>query len=80
MKEAMGSNEQVLEYLKDCINTLQTDTHACYRAHHDLPTPLLAEVDAVSPIDLIRYLLPVPGFLDDLIIVPAGMVFLSGLG
>jgi hypothetical protein len=41
---------------------------------------VLVEVDAISSFDPIPYF-PVPIFRDDLVITPAGMVFiLSGLG
>jgi uncharacterized membrane protein YkvA (DUF1232 family) len=59
---------------------LQEDVYALYLAYQDRGTPwyakgiLLAVVAyALSPIDLIPDFIPVLGYLDDLIIVPAGV-------
>ena len=70
----------MLECLKKRVSTLQTDTYALYLAYRDPRTPRLAKFTAllvvayaVSPIDLIPDFIPLLGYLDDLIIVPAGI-------
>jgi len=59
---------------------LQHDTYALLLAYRDRRVPLYAKVwlalviaYALSPIDLIPDFIPVIGYLDDLIIVPAGI-------
>jgi uncharacterized membrane protein YkvA (DUF1232 family) len=80
MKGAMEKNKTVLDRLKKRARSLQTETYALYLAYRDPRTPWLAKVlallvvaYAVSPIDLIPDFIPVLGYLDDLIIVPAGI-------
>lgn len=67
--------------LKAWARTVKTDVMALYIAMKDRRTPLLAKVIAVSvvgyalsPIDLIPDFIPVIGYLDDLLIVPLGIV------
>jgi uncharacterized membrane protein YkvA (DUF1232 family) len=62
---------------------LKSETQALYHAARDPRTPWYAKVFAIliigyalSPIDLIPDFIPVLGYLDDLIIVPAGIVLL----
>ncbi len=62
---------------------LKSEIHALYLAARDPRTPWYAKVLAVliigyalSPIDLIPDFIPVLGYLDDLIIVPAGIALL----
>jgi uncharacterized membrane protein YkvA (DUF1232 family) len=69
--------------LKEKARQLKTDTHALYLAYKDPRVPWYAKVFvaivvayALSPIDLIPDFIPVLGYLDDLIIIPAG-IYLS---
>ncbi len=62
---------------------LRNEIHALYFATKDPRTPWYAKVlaaliigYALSPIDLIPDFIPVLGYLDDLIIVPAGIALL----
>ncbi len=62
---------------------LKSEVYALYLASRDPRTPWYAKVFAafvigyaLSPIDLIPDFIPVVGYLDDLIIVPAGIVLL----
>nr|WP_306263371.1 YkvA family protein [Pararhizobium sp. IMCC3301] len=71
----------MLERLKAWARTIKTDVIALYIAVKDTRTPLLAKLIAVSvvgyalsPIDLIPDFIPVVGYLDDLLIVPLGIV------
>jgi uncharacterized membrane protein YkvA (DUF1232 family) len=70
----------MLDNLKARAHALKTDTLALYFAFRDPRTPLAAKLVAIltvayafSPIDLIPDFVPVLGYLDDLIIVPAGI-------
>lgn len=69
-----------LATLKQRARDLEADAYALYLVARDPRTPwyvrlLVAAVAAyaVSPIDLIPDFIPVIGYLDDLIIVPAGL-------
>jgi len=69
-----------LESLKQRAKTLRRDTVAVYFASRDPRTPWYARVLAVviavyafSPIDLIPDFVPVLGYLDGLILIPAGI-------
>ena len=71
----------MLTSLKQRARGLKRDTYALYLACRDPRTPWYAKAFAgaivayaLSPIDLIPDFLPVIGYLDDLIIVPAGLV------
>ena len=62
---------------------LKSDTYALYLAYKDPRVPWYAKIFAaivvayaLSPIDLIPDFIPVLGYLDDLIIIPAG-IYLS---
>jgi uncharacterized membrane protein YkvA (DUF1232 family) len=64
--------------LKDTAQKLKTDFPAVYIALRKKETPLIAKICAcitvgyaLSPIDLIPDFIPVLGYLDDLIILPA---------
>jgi uncharacterized membrane protein YkvA (DUF1232 family) len=66
--------------LKKWARALKRDVHAVYLAARDPRTPwyakalaLLVAGYALSPIDLIPDFIPVVGYLDDLILVPAGI-------
>ena len=70
----------MLEKLKSRARALETETYAIYLAARDPRTPWFAKAlvfliiaYALSPIDLIPDFIPVFGYLDDLIIVPAGI-------
>ena len=65
--------------LKEKTRQFKTDTYALYLAYKDPRVPWYAKVFvaivvayALSPIDLIPDFIPVLGYLDDLIIIPAG--------
>jgi uncharacterized membrane protein YkvA (DUF1232 family) len=91
MKAAMGKSdlpaekqptESLWDRLKKHALELKTQTYALYLAYRDPRTPWYAKAwaalvvaYAVSPIDLIPDFIPVIGYLDDLIIVPAGIAF-----
>ena len=67
--------------LKDWARTIKRDVHAVYLASRDPRVPWYAKALAVvvagyalSPIDLIPDFIPVLGYLDDVIIVPIGIV------
>ena len=71
---------------KTWAKNIKRDVHAVWLAAHDPRTPLLAKVlalivaaYAVSPIDLIPDFIPVIGYLDDLIIVPLGIMLVVRL-
>lgn len=71
---------RVLERLKERADRLKTDTYALYLVARDPRTPWYAKLLAAavaayafSPIDLIPDFIPVLGYLDDLLIVPAGV-------
>lgn len=62
---------------------LKSEVHALYLCSRHPKTPLYAKVFAIlilsyalSPIDLIPDFIPVFGYLDDLILIPAGIALL----
>lgn len=64
--------------LKERARRLKSDIPAVYLALRDKETPLLAKIlagitvgYALSPIDLIPDFIPILGYLDDLLILPA---------
>lgn len=68
-------------YLKERADSLKQETLALYHAARDPRTPLAAKIlagmivaYAVSPIDLIPDFIPIIGFLDDLVLVPLGIL------
>jgi uncharacterized membrane protein YkvA (DUF1232 family) len=67
--------------LKGWAKLIRRDVHAVYLAARDPRTPWYAKALAVcvaayalSPIDLIPDFIPVLGYLDDVVIVPLGML------
>lgn len=70
----------MLARLRTLARTLKADLHALSIAARDPRTPWVARAVAVlvlayalSPIDLIPDFIPVLGYLDDLLLVPAGL-------
>src|SRR5512137_1449429 len=70
----------MLDNLKTRAQSLKTETVALYFAFRDPRTSWAAKLVAIatvayafSPIDLIPDFVPVLGYLDDLVIVPAGI-------
>jgi uncharacterized membrane protein YkvA (DUF1232 family) len=70
----------LLEKLRSRARALKRDVFAVYFAARDPRTPwyakalvLLIVAYSLSPIDLIPDFIPILGYLDDLIIVPAGI-------
>lgn len=66
--------------------TIKRDAHALWIAARDPRTPkaakwlaLLVAAYALSPIDLIPDFIPVVGYLDDLVIVPLGILLVVKL-
>ena len=66
--------------LKEKARQLKNDTYALYLASRDRRVPwyakafvILIVAYALSPIDLIPDFIPVLGYLDDLILIPAGI-------
>lgn len=70
-----------LEGWRQRIKELKTETYAIYLAYKDPRVPWYAKILIVlvvaytfSPIDLIPDFIPVIGYLDDLIIIPLGIL------
>jgi uncharacterized membrane protein YkvA (DUF1232 family) len=71
----------MLERWRERARKLRRETYVYYRAARDPRTPRLARLIALvtvayalSPLDLIPDVIPVLGYLDDLLIVPAGLL------
>lgn len=78
-----GSHVKEMMSLKQKAKQLKTEMHCLYLAYRDPRVPWYAKAFmfiivayALSPIDLIPDFIPVLGYVDDLIIVPAG-IFLA---
>lgn len=76
----------LLDGLKTRARGLKRETYALYLVARDPRTPWYAKVlaaavvaYALSPLDLIPDFVPVLGYLDDLIIVPAGIALVLRL-
>ena len=76
----------MLDRIKQWAGTLRRDVHALSLAARDPRVPGYAKALAIavaayaaSPIDLIPDFIPVLGYLDDLIIVPAGIALVIRL-
>src|SRR6476661_5399936 len=72
--------------LKEWARVIKRDVHALYLASRDPRVPWYAKALAVavagyalSPIDLIPDFIPVVGYLDDVIIVPLGIMLVVRL-
>lgn len=77
----MRSYAVVTSKLREWARRIKRDVHALYLAAGDPRVPWHAKVVAVavaayalSPIDLIPDFIPVLGYLDDLVIVPLGIL------
>jgi len=73
----------MLERAKNWARTVRRDTRALWLAARDPRTPALAKYLAIalvayalSPIDLIPDFVPILGMLDDIVILPLGMLLL----
>ena len=73
----------MLDEWKRKARSIRRDVRALYLARHDSRIPWYARLLAIaivayalSPIDLIPDFIPVLGYLDDLVIVPLGIVLL----
>lgn len=71
----------MFEKLRTRAKQIKFETFALYLAYHDPRTPLHAKIFAAcvvayafSPIDLIPDFIPILGYLDDVILVPLGVV------
>jgi uncharacterized membrane protein YkvA (DUF1232 family) len=72
--------------LRDWARGVKRDTHAVYLAARDPRTPwhakalaLLIAAYALSPIDLIPDFIPILGYLDELILLPLGLMLVVRL-
>ena len=70
----------VLRRLRTWAGRLRRDIHALYLAYRDPRTPwyaravgALVAAYALSPVDLIPDFVPILGYLDDLVLLPAGI-------
>ncbi len=75
-----ASGRPLIQALRRWAFSLKRDAHAVWLAARDPRTPLSARLlalavaaYALSPIDLIPDVIPVLGYLDDLILVPLGL-------
>ena len=76
-----GTHITIRERLRGWARQIKRDVHALYLAAGDPRVPWYAKVAAIavaayalSPIDLIPDFIPVIGYLDDLVIVPLGIL------
>jgi uncharacterized membrane protein YkvA (DUF1232 family) len=76
-----GTDITIGERLRGWARQIKRDVHALYPAAGDPRVPWYAKVAAIavaayalSPIDLIPDFIPVIGYLDDLVIVPLGIL------
>src|SRR3954447_26440623 len=82
-----GKNgNRMLSKLKTWARGVKRDVHAVYLAARDPRTPWYARVAAIlvaayalSPIDLIPDFIPVLGYVDDILIVPLGILLVVQL-
>ena len=72
--------------LRQWADLVKRDVHAVYLASHDSRVPwyakyvaLLVAAYALSPIDLIPDFIPVIGYLDDLVLLPLGVLLVIRL-
>jgi uncharacterized membrane protein YkvA (DUF1232 family) len=69
------------ERVRQWARAVKRDVHALYLAARDLRVPWYAKLASVavvayalSPIDLVPDFIPILGYLDDVVIVPAGIL------
>lgn len=77
---------RLISITKQWARTIKRDVHAVWLAARDPCTPWFAKVIALvvaayafSPIDLIPDFIPVLGYLDDIILVPLGVILVVKL-
>lgn len=80
------SGKSLSERIGDLGHRLAVEAHAAWLAARDTRAPTLARILAVavaayalSPIDLIPDFIPVLGWIDDLVIVPLGLILVRRL-
>ena len=80
------TGKSLSERIGDLGRRLAVEAHAAWLAARDPRVPILARILAIavaayalSPIDLIPDFIPVLGWLDDLIIVPLGLILVRRL-
>ena len=81
MNDSTGTKHtSLLQFLKAKAQQLKHETYALALAYRDPRTPWYARIwaalviaYAVSPIDLIPDFVPLLGYLDDLLLIPAGV-------
>ncbi|MDE2610554.1 MAG: DUF1232 domain-containing protein [Burkholderiales bacterium] len=85
-KETPHMTTKLISNAKQWARTIKRDVHAVWLSARDPRTPRFAKVlalvvaaYAVSPIDLIPDFIPVLGYVDDLIIVPLGIMLVVRL-
>ncbi|WP_110633603.1 YkvA family protein [Salinicola salarius] len=78
--------KRLISNSKQWARTIKRDVHAVWLAARDPRTPWFAKVlavviaaYAVSPIDLVPDFIPVLGYVDDIIIVPLGILLVVKL-
>jgi uncharacterized membrane protein YkvA (DUF1232 family) len=81
MHSEMSTRPTAIERLKEQARLLKSEVYALYLAYRDPRVPWYARLFAAcvigyafSPIDLIPDPIPVLGYLDDLILIPLGVV------
>ena len=81
MKYFNDMQTRTIEVWKQRVRQLKMETYAIYLAYRDPRVPWYARLFAAcvvgyafSPIDLIPDFIPVLGYLDDLVLVPVGIV------
>ncbi len=76
----------IIERLKDWADVVKRDVHALYLASRDPRVPWYAKALAVlvagyalSPLDLIPDFIPILGYLDDILLIPIGILLVTRL-
>ncbi len=74
------------DFIRSALRSLERRTRALYLASRDPRVPKLAKILAVavvayalSPVDLIPDVIPILGWLDDLVVVPLGIALVVRL-